>query len=347
MDEIKKSLRSILYERTTSPFYGTFILSWLIWNWKIIYVTLFISENTIKKDKLKYLYDNHLIDELNLIVWPFFSTIILLTVFPFISNGAFWLKLKFDKWKRDKKNEVQLKQMLTIEESIKIMEQLAKQDELFQKLLSEKDLKISQLEQLNNSIVNANDGLSIKRVDVIFETLESNFEEIDHYYIDLLKLDLDQNYFMNVKALVLKSFQEFEKFKNTNRIEDFQNYIFKTCHILIKHFPRKVFEDEDLSKLFIDNSSWFIFNLKSNQKHELVTAFIDFFSNSQIEDAKDVIYSMMFLIEGESYMRSNYKEFIFQLYSEIGSEKYADLLKLEKIKNLSKYDYLKSILQND
>ncbi len=135
MEEIKKSFKSILYERTTSPFYGTFIISWLIWNWKIVYVTLFVSEKSIKTDKLSYLLNNHLIDELNLIVWPIISTIALLTIFPFITNGAYWLKLKFDKWKKDKKNEVELKQLLTLEQSIELREQIANQEERFEKIL--------------------------------------------------------------------------------------------------------------------------------------------------------------------------------------------------------------------
>lgn len=148
MEEIKKSFKSILYERTTSPFYGTFIISWLIWNWKIIYVTLFVSEKIIKTDKLSYIINNHLIDKLNLILWPIISTIVLLTVFPFISNGAYWLKLKFDKWKKEKKNELELKKLLTLEQSIELREQISNQEERFEKILSDKNLRIEQLELL-------------------------------------------------------------------------------------------------------------------------------------------------------------------------------------------------------
>lgn len=148
MDEVKKSIKSILYERTTSPLYGTFIISWLIWNWKIIYVTLFVSENSIQLDKLSYLLKNHFIDKYNLILLPILSTIVLLTVFPFISNGAYWLKLNFDKWKKEKKNEVELRQLITIEQSIELREQIVNQEERFEKILTDKNLRIKQLEQI-------------------------------------------------------------------------------------------------------------------------------------------------------------------------------------------------------
>ena len=55
---LKKSLSAILYERTSSPFYGTLIVSWLVWNWKIIYLTFFISEDKIELDKISYISEN-------------------------------------------------------------------------------------------------------------------------------------------------------------------------------------------------------------------------------------------------------------------------------------------------
>ena len=87
IDELKKSLSAILYERTTSPFYGTLLISWLIWNWKIVYLTVFISESSINTDKINYIVSNF--NDIHcLLIYPLISTIVLLTVVPFISNGA-------------------------------------------------------------------------------------------------------------------------------------------------------------------------------------------------------------------------------------------------------------------
>ena len=107
IDELKKSLSAILYERTTSPFYGTLLISWLIWNWKIVYLTLFISENKINTDKINYI-TNNFNDIHCLLIYPLISTVVLLTVIPYISNGAYWLSLKFNKWKKDQKNVVEM-----------------------------------------------------------------------------------------------------------------------------------------------------------------------------------------------------------------------------------------------
>jgi len=59
LDDIKKSLNEIIYERTTSPLYGTLIISWLIWNWRIVYLTFFISEKKITKNKIDFILSNY------------------------------------------------------------------------------------------------------------------------------------------------------------------------------------------------------------------------------------------------------------------------------------------------
>jgi hypothetical protein len=59
IEETKKSIQSILYQRVSSPFYGTSIVSWLIWNWKVIYLTIFVSEKIIKKSKIDFIVDNY------------------------------------------------------------------------------------------------------------------------------------------------------------------------------------------------------------------------------------------------------------------------------------------------
>lgn len=154
MNEIRKSINSILYERTTSPFYGTLIISWLIWNWQIVYLTLFVSEDKISTDKISFIKEN--LCEVNyLLTFPIISTIVILTLIPFVSNGAYWLNMKFSQWKSDQKNKIEKKQLLTIEQSIELREQISKQEERFEKLLSDKNLKIKQLEQsLQEGLIN-------------------------------------------------------------------------------------------------------------------------------------------------------------------------------------------------
>lgn len=144
ISELRKSINSILFERVTSPFYGTLIASWAIWNWEIVYLTFFISEGKLNENKIDYIIHNYNNCH-HLVTFPLLSTLILLTLMPFISNGAFWLQLKFNKWKIDKKNEIENKQLLTLEQSIAIRKELREKEKEFEDLLGQKEKSIESL----------------------------------------------------------------------------------------------------------------------------------------------------------------------------------------------------------
>lgn len=103
----------------------------------------FLSEKVIP-NKLNFIH-KYLYNASHLFWLPVFSTIIILTVLQFINNGAFWLDLKFKKWRIEQRNEIEMKQLLTLEQSIKLREQISKQEDRFDKLLENKDLEIKQL----------------------------------------------------------------------------------------------------------------------------------------------------------------------------------------------------------
>lgn len=146
-DDVNKSVKAVLYERTTSPFFGTLILSWLVWNWKIVYLTFFISEENLSINKVDFIQLNYC-DEQYLILYPALSTILLLTIIPFASNGSFWLSLQFNQWKKAQKNIIEKKQLLTLEQSIELRQELMDEESKFEKLLAKKDLEIKQLKQI-------------------------------------------------------------------------------------------------------------------------------------------------------------------------------------------------------
>lgn len=182
-DNIKKSINSTLYQRTTSPFYGTVILSWIIWNWRIIYLTFFISEDKIETDKISYIIE-HFSETENLIINPLISTLILLTLIPFVSNGAFWLNLNFEKWKKDKKNIVEKKQLLSLEQSISIREELLNQENKFEKLLNKKNTEVEQLKLLIDKLKSENPSQNIidlgsGKQEMDFDFVANKIREID------------------------------------------------------------------------------------------------------------------------------------------------------------------------
>lgn len=98
MEDLKNSLISVFKNRITNPLTGTFIISWVIWNWKIFYLTFFVSEKSIITEKIATKIDyilEHCSDICNLLVYPLLSTLFFILLFPFVSVLAYRLQQYF------------------------------------------------------------------------------------------------------------------------------------------------------------------------------------------------------------------------------------------------------------
>lgn len=162
MEDFKKSINSVLYERLTSPFWGTLVISWLAINWKIPYVTLFVSESKISTTKIDWIISNCFQDNNQLFWFPLISTVGLLTIGQLISLGAFWISEKFKKWKLDIRNNIEKTILLSAQQSASIREVLNTQEEKFEKLLSAKDKEIELLRNPNYDVTEEDLSIELK-----------------------------------------------------------------------------------------------------------------------------------------------------------------------------------------
>ncbi|UPT67946.1 MAG: hypothetical protein M0D57_04600 [Sphingobacteriales bacterium JAD_PAG50586_3] len=104
LQEIKESVTKTISERIYNPLYGSLIISWSFWNWKIIYLTLFVSQDAIKPyNKIDYII-MHYGSSVHIIVLPILSTLMLIVIFPYFSLGAHYMTLYF-KRQRNKLDE--------------------------------------------------------------------------------------------------------------------------------------------------------------------------------------------------------------------------------------------------
>ncbi|HAS00115.1 MAG: hypothetical protein US57_C0001G0061 [Candidatus Moranbacteria bacterium GW2011_GWC2_37_73] len=88
-DEAKKSLEKNLGEKLVSPFWGAFIASWLVWNWRVWYVTFFVDSDLLMQSKsvlkIDYLLTFYPVSHLWSIAYSLF------TPFLFSYLVVFWL----------------------------------------------------------------------------------------------------------------------------------------------------------------------------------------------------------------------------------------------------------------
>ncbi|MEP7373198.1 MAG: hypothetical protein ABI675_07370 [Chitinophagaceae bacterium] len=143
--DIKKSISSVFEERVSSPFYGSFLFSWAVWNWKIIYLTVFVSSDLIEPhNKVDYIVNNYF-NWYRLLLFPFFSSVFLVTAVPWFSNLLFKVSLYYEEKRRIEKEKRDSKKRLSIEESVVVKNELFEQVEKHQKQTSSKDKEIDNL----------------------------------------------------------------------------------------------------------------------------------------------------------------------------------------------------------
>lgn len=143
IDEFKKSIQSNLYEKTRSPLYGTLIISWVIWNWKAIYYVFVVDSSENFFTRLDCI--NDLTSYWTLYLGPIISSVVFLVAFEWAANYSFWLSVFYKTWRSNKKHITEGKRLITYEQSLKLRNDIRKNEEEFEKLLQERDTEIKEM----------------------------------------------------------------------------------------------------------------------------------------------------------------------------------------------------------
>lgn len=194
LNEIKKSIQSVLYERISSPLSGALFFSWFVWNWRIPYILFFSDKGLNVESRLKLIQDYHINLSYNLI-FPILLAIFLITVYPFASTGALNIWLRFKNWQTNIKNEIEKSKLLTVEQSITLRFNIKNQEENFNKLLDSKDEEIELLKEENKLYKTENDENA--QIEMIEEI--KNFAD---KYKEFIQFKDVQKYFMKILTLI-------------------------------------------------------------------------------------------------------------------------------------------------
>jgi len=101
MNEFWSSLVAWYKERTTSSLYGTYVISFLVWNWQIVYTYLFQAKGVIQiptveyiQTKLLFFSGTHIwykqtLNDFWIIIPPMFFTFLIIRFVPRANNWAF------------------------------------------------------------------------------------------------------------------------------------------------------------------------------------------------------------------------------------------------------------------
>lgn len=269
ISEFKKSVDGILSERLASPLYGTFIVSWLLWNWKIIYLTLFINKDEITGTKIDFIvknYSNHW----DLITLPAISTLILLTIMPFLTIGAYWLQLWFNDKRLIIKNKIEKNQVLTIQQSNAIRKEIRESEKLLNDLVIKKDETIKYLQDEIDALKNEIEDISIKNRKLAEVTNKSSEPNKPWEMPDSTAQDVDFELLKNNRIAYDNYLETAKSISNTNEVP--------------MNLDRNILEFYIVNGYVARSKSYKEYSLTEKGKIVYKKMFNDTFSNQKIPD---------------------------------------------------------------
>lgn len=198
MEEYTKSVKAVLYDRAKKPFTGTFILAWIICNWKFLVALFFINEERLGEGitRIEYIQNQSLLTTRNLFWTPLLYTIGGLIFFSIFNYWTLlflkiWKDLQFTKI--DKKTKVdatdyaELLDEFTNSKSTfaKQIDSLNKEKTLLQAETIKQKERIKVLEEDSKSYQQSKSKLSTQNNEYINQIRERE-ETIDQVY-EILK----------------------------------------------------------------------------------------------------------------------------------------------------------------
>ncbi|MBL4588711.1 MAG: DUF1413 domain-containing protein, partial [Alphaproteobacteria bacterium] len=159
-----KSIKAFLYDRSVSPLFGAFIAAWSVWNYRVIAILLSDEKISDQFDKIDGLYPSLLIPNINYDVgvfaygWfpPMILTFFYIYVYPMLAEPVYKFSLSKQIKLKEIKQAEEDNELLTVEQSRHIREQVYKQKEEFEKILIQRE---EDIQQKNDEIKRKNEDL--------------------------------------------------------------------------------------------------------------------------------------------------------------------------------------------
>lgn len=156
MEDAIKSIKAHLYDRVVSPLFGAFLISWAIWNYRIIFVLL--SSETIPY-KFNYIdeYYSSIVHFLGFslskfclvgVVSPLVSALLYIYLYPYFALPVYKFSLNRQKKLADTKNEIEGATLLTLEKSRKIIHDSKKMQISYDEKLHQAEEEIDALRRI-------------------------------------------------------------------------------------------------------------------------------------------------------------------------------------------------------
>jgi hypothetical protein len=156
MDDVIKSIKAHLYDRVVSPLFGAFVISWCVWNYRVIFVLLSSEIIPYKFNYIDEYYSSALyFFEFSFsklwvvgILAPLISAFFYIYAYPFFALPVYRYSLYRQKRLNDVKNEIEGNTLLTLDKSRKIIQDAKKMQIEHSQQMSNAEEEIESLKRI-------------------------------------------------------------------------------------------------------------------------------------------------------------------------------------------------------
>jgi len=173
VEDLLKSLKSIMYERFTSPIAIIFLLSWCVCNWQLIYYLFTVSPDITTENRISYIQKTYINEQLNIIINPLASTIIMTFGYPLISYASHRIKEYTNSKKRKSREYFIHDKLLTFDQSRRLSELIFNLQKRNEEILRERTDSEHRLREEKDTLVEEK-LLALKDLDDQTKTFREN-----------------------------------------------------------------------------------------------------------------------------------------------------------------------------
>lgn len=190
--EVKKSLEKNIGEKLVSPFWGAYIGSWLIWNWKIWYITFFVESNLLlqrysmlKLDYITNLYNlcsfwDIIYSLSHLFIFPGITAYLVIFELPKITYKFYKQSVDDDYKSREYKEEKERRHLESKKSRLEVEEVVVEKEKNIESMKSQK----TQQEEWDEEYENFKNSRYYNSFSQLKESIYSHKGETYPYFID-------------------------------------------------------------------------------------------------------------------------------------------------------------------
>lgn len=208
-EQFTNSIKATLYDRVSSPLSSSFLVSWCLWNYKILIVLfssmepyqkysaidIFISTSLFSTpfyEPLGYLMSNGF-------VYPLLSALAYIFIYPIPSKYIYKYHIKQLSLLKQARNTIEELEVLTVDESLKIKRYALGQERGFIETIKIKDDEIAEknkeIESINSRLIDKDIKINelTGQVGSLSESVSKHVDEITRFHDEVANLTFENN----------------------------------------------------------------------------------------------------------------------------------------------------------